>query len=271
MVLELSARGRAAHPLGMAAVASFSTLKELYPSGPVQPADCESAKQKSMGPLAFGPQLLEPTGDKNSDLAEGAKLPWVTQLTFGFENGQILTMQPCLTFQECPQSPLIGRIEESAACLAVLVLRLAVSNADALRLRRDRYRRRPRPDAGDRPLAGPTIRIMGIMDLGLMILMVFVATSYRTSLKTHGYHHGDHGSEAQGHARHLQRQQGHGPIRSNGRASFFPGNGSPGQLHQFCASTSLPRPTILVGVDPGGLTHDWRFPDHGVSAPAFVG
>jgi hypothetical protein len=128
-----------------------------------------------------------------------------------------------------------------------------------------------RPDAGDRPLAGPTIRIMGIMDLGLMILMVFVATSYRTSLKTHGYHHGDHGSEAQGHARHLQRQQGHGPIRSNGRASFFPGNGSPGQLHQFCASTSLPRPTILVGVDPGGLTHDWRFPDHGVSAPAFVG
>jgi hypothetical protein len=59
-----------------------------------------------MGPLAFGPQLLEPTGDKNSDLAEGAKLPWVTQLTFGFENGQILTMQPCLTFQECPQSPL---------------------------------------------------------------------------------------------------------------------------------------------------------------------
>jgi hypothetical protein len=35
----------------------------------------------------------------------------------------------------------------------------------------------PGPDAGDRPLAGPTIRIMGIMDLGLMILMVHVATS----------------------------------------------------------------------------------------------
>jgi hypothetical protein len=31
-----------------------------------------------------------------------------------------------------------------------------------------------------------TIRIMGIMELGVMILMVFVATSYYTTLKAHG-------------------------------------------------------------------------------------
>jgi hypothetical protein len=33
---------------------------------------------------------------------------------------------------------------------------------------------------------GSTIRIMGIMELGLMILMVFVATSYRSTPKAHG-------------------------------------------------------------------------------------
>jgi hypothetical protein len=53
-----------------------------------------------MGPLAFGPQLMCQQGNKNLDLTESASLPWVTQISLGIENGQNLTMQLSLTFQE---------------------------------------------------------------------------------------------------------------------------------------------------------------------------